>query len=147
MNKDLVIWMPPPIPYVILHTRLTFKDYVDAVKRVFVYDANVQSYHEGFDIVDHMAEVGIMIVSVIKNRRLIDQRLHELLDRSHVPDRDDDAQIYIKRMFGALVRLCATQCEATQLYDGAGELHYAFYNWIDGNLVLTYNNPVVATSP
>jgi hypothetical protein len=147
MKGGLVTWMPTPIPFVVMSTRTLALDYTDAVLQVFGYGNYDPAPHGGgFEIYKHMGEVGLLIVSIIKHKPTMASRLMEIVSRRH-DEQDDDDQMHIKFHFAKLAKYCADQCEHLQLYDGEGNLHYHFWDWHQGNLILASTNAVVANVP
>ncbi|HWT40748.1 MAG TPA: hypothetical protein VN081_05815 [Dongiaceae bacterium] len=143
-RKDLVVWMSPPIPLVVLDTRRTFKAYTDALREI-VANTIDPVHGEYFDISEHMNEMGVALVSLIDHFPSLRTKVADYFKHywGFVPNPQDEVQL--KMEFFHLIQAAAEAARVCQLYNGDGTLFYHFYNWTAGCLVIEYTNRTVAT--
>jgi len=143
-RKDLVVWMSPPIPYVILDTKQAYKDYTDYLRDIIA--RTIPPLHgEYFDIVEHMSEMGVAVVSLISHLPSIRTKTAQYFGHTwgFIPDRHDEIQLKMKLFH--LIQASAEAAQKCQVYNGDGTLFYHFYDWSAGCLILQYTDRVVAT--
>jgi hypothetical protein len=143
-RKDIVVWMSPPIPYVILDTRDAYNTYVNSLQEI-VANTIGPIHGEYYDVVEHMSEMGVALVSLISHLPSIRTKVAKYFENywGFIPDPQDEIQLKVK--FFELIKTCAEAASKCQIYNGDGTLFYHFYGWTAGCLILAYSDRTVAT--
>jgi hypothetical protein len=151
-SRDMVVWTPPPIPFVVLNTRNAYRDYTNAIMQVFVYDSAMPGerphmHSDGFDIIDHMGEIGTAINSIVSYKPLYDKKRDSVMGHNFPFMPDADGVQLLKSKLEKLIESVWIQCNQMQLYDGTGALQFAFYDWSMGDCVMGYMHRVFESPP